>query len=254
MSMPATHPGRRVALTGAFNVRDLGGYRGRVGSTVRWQVLYRADGLHRLDDDDLDRLSWLRLSTVVDLRTQRECEQRGRLATDRLTASYLHLPLIPRTWREEGHVPTDGDVDGFLVDRYLEMLERGAPALARLLERLADPDAYPLVFHCAAGKDRTGVVAAVILGLLGVDDETIAEDYRLSGEALPALRAWLARTAPELVDEMADQPEAYLAAPASAMRAFLAAVRDRHGSMVGYVRGIGVELETVEALHANLLD
>jgi len=251
--MPATRPGRRVQLTGAFNVRDLGGYRGRAGSTVRWHVLYRADGLHRLDGEDLDRLAWLRLATVVDLRTRRECEQRGRLATSRLPATYLHLPLIPRTWHEDGHVPADGDVTGFLVARYLEMLDHGAPALARLLEVLADAESYPLVFHCAAGKDRTGVVAAVVLGLLGVSDEDIAEDYRLSGEAVPAIRSWLARTEPKRVDEMVDQPEAYLAAPAAAMRDFLAAVRERHGSMVGYVRGIGVQLETVEALHAHLL-
>ena len=109
------------------------------------------------------------------------------------------------------------------------------------------------MFHCAAGKDRTGVLAAVVLALLGVDEETIIGDYALTAAAMASLVERLKQDRPEALSAMNDQPPAYLATPPEAMRRFLDHVRAEHGSMVGYVRGIGVELEVVEALHTTLL-
>jgi len=245
------HPDRHLGFQGAFNFRDLGGYRGRAGQTVRWRTLYRADALHRLPDDELDQLSLLGVRTVLDLRTQSEIEH-GRIEAEHLGITHLHLPVLGRTWSPEKLDP-DADAGEVLGSLYVQMLDVGAPALADSLRVLADPSQVPAVFHCAAGKDRTGVLAAVVLALLGVDEEVIIGDYALTATAMASLVERLKQDRPEALSAMNDQPPAYLATPPEAMRMFLSHVRTEHGSMVGYVRGIGVDLDVVEALHAALL-
>jgi len=245
------HPDRHLGFQGAFNFRDLGGYRGRAGQTVRWRTLYRADALHRLPDAELDELSLLGVRTVLDLRTQSEIDH-GRIEAEHLGITHLHLPVLGSTWAPEKLDP-DADAGDVLGGLYIQMLEAGAPALADALRVLADPGQVPAVFHCAAGKDRTGVLAAIVLALLGVDEETIVGDYALTAAAMGGLVERLKQDRPEALSAMNDQPAAYLATPPEAMRMFLDHVRAEHGSMVGYVRSIGVGLEVVEELHTTLL-
>jgi protein-tyrosine phosphatase len=245
-------PTRHVAFDTLFNVRDLGGYATSGGRTTRWQLLYRADGINRVSGADLDRLAGLGLRTVVDLRTHGELEERGRFPVDAMPVDYHHLPVIRETW-ESWDLEVDLEPVAFLVERYQEMLDEGGPALAAALEVLADPAAYPAVFHCAAGKDRTGVLAAVVLGLLGVPDDTVADDYGLSRAAMDALVDWLRAHVPEALDAMTDQPAAFLDAPPRAMHEVLALVRAEHGSMAGYVESIGVDGDTVASLRRILL-
>jgi protein-tyrosine phosphatase len=236
-----------------FNVRDLGCYETVDGRTTRWRTLYRADGIHHASDADVERLLGLGLRTVLDLRTHGELEERGRFAAGHATLAYHHLPVLRETW--DGWVDVDPDVDAvpFLAKRYEEMLDDGAAALAGALEVLADADAYPAVFHCAAGKDRTGVLAAVVLGLLGVDDDTIATDYGLSKAAMDSLIEWMRANVPDSLDAMTDQPAAFLDAPPRAMQLVLEVVRSEHGSMAGYVEAIGVDADVVTSLRRSLL-
>lgn len=245
-------PSRHLAFGALFNVRDLGGLRGRSGQTIRWRSVYRADGLHRADADDLERLGWLGLATVVDLRTPAEVAE-SRFPADRLAVGWHHQPLIETTWHEAGLVPEiEGDTVGFLFERYCEMLDAGGPAIAATLDILARPS-QPLVFHCAAGKDRTGVMAAVLLGLLGVHDDDIVEDYTMSLAAMRSMTAWLTTNRPDVAEAMADRAAFEMAAPPEVMRLLLGHVREEHGSMVGYVRSIGVPFPVVEELHHRLL-
>jgi protein tyrosine/serine phosphatase len=111
----------------------------------------------------------------------------------------------------------------------------------------------PLVFHCAAGKDRTGVVAAIVLSVLGVSDDDIATDYSLSRLGMPRFKEWVIANYPEAADAMSDQPSPFLAAPAEAMHLFLERVRSDFGSMQDYVADLGVTEETLDAVRANLL-
>ncbi|HEY6531715.1 MAG TPA: tyrosine-protein phosphatase [Acidimicrobiales bacterium] len=245
------HPDRKLPFTGALNFRDLGGYRGRAGQTVRWRTLYRAAALHRLPDDELDQLAVMGVRSVLDLRTSSEVDH-GRIQADHLGIVHLHLPFLPDIWNRDELDP-DAEPDQVLGALYVQMLSVGAPAIAEALRTLADPANVPAVFHCTAGKDRTGVLAALVLALLGVDEDTIVGDYELTSGAMRELAERIRRNNPELLSAMSDQPPAYLMSPPGAMRVFLDHVRVEHGSMVGYVRGIGVELEVVEALNANLL-
>jgi protein-tyrosine phosphatase len=244
---------RHVTMERLFNVRDLGGYATVDGRTTRWRTLYRADGIHHACEADVERLLGLGLRSVLDLRTHGELEERGRFTVEHATVAYHHLPVLRETW--DGWVDVDRDVDAvpFLAQRYEEMLDDGAAALAGALEVLAAADAYPAVFHCAAGKDRTGVLAAVVLGVLGVDDDTIVTDYGLSKAAMDSLVDWMRANVPDSLDAMTDQPAAFLDAPPRAMHQVLEAVRARHGSMAGYVKAIGVDADVVTALRRNLL-
>jgi protein-tyrosine phosphatase len=242
---------RSVPFDLVFNVRDLGGLPTADGRSVRRGLLYRADGVQRLAGADLDRARVLGLRTVIDLRTLGEIEQGGRFPVEHYPVEWHSLPIIERLWSEDDLIATTGAAE-FLHDRYVDMLDEGAASLARIVEVVAS--GTTTLFHCAAGKDRTGVTAAVLLGLLGVPGEEIAADYHATAGAMAAFVEWLRVEYPDAVDAMTSQPAEYLEAPMEAMTAFLATVDERYGSIEGYVAGLGVAPATVDQLRAVLID
>jgi protein-tyrosine phosphatase len=245
-------PVRRLELEGAWNFRDLGGYAARGGRRVRWRRLFRADGLDRLSATDLQHLATLRLRTVVDLRTGEEVS-RGRIATAGNEVSWHHLPMLdvlpPRdrykAWVEPAHVAA----------QYLDMVTSGAATVSSFLQLVCDADRYPLVFHCFAGKDRTGILTALVLGLLGVADDDIAADYALSATAMHRLLAWLraqyAEGAAEL-DALESSAAAIVAAEPETMAEFLRQFRRAYGSFEAYAAGAGYP-DAADRLAAILL-
>ena len=236
------------------NFRDVGGYptTGPVVGSVRTGVLYRADGLNRLTEADVETVRTLGLKTVIDLRTPNEVDERGRFPLEQHPVAWHHLSIIDVTWQGDT-LHEQVAASDFLMTRYLEMGESGAEAIARLFEVLASPDALPAVFHCAAGKDRTGVVAALVLGALGVPEEHIVADYALTRDAMARMRSWANRTSPEMVARMATMPPAFLAAEPSAMEGFLALIRAGHGSVEGYLASIGVSRDTLDKVRVALV-
>jgi len=249
---PQSRP-RRITLERAFNFRDLGGYATDDGRTVRWGRLYRADGIHRIEGADLARVAALGIRTVLDLRTAGELDDHGRVPTESIDAAYHHLPLLEQVWERDLPLAELDAVD-FLAGRYLEMLELGASSIVAALTAMSAPDRLPLVFHCSAGKDRTGVLAAILLSVLGVNDDDIATDYALSRAAMRELAEWVRTEKPESYETMAAQPPAFLDAPPLAMQRVLALARVQHGSLTDYVNASGVDESVVAALRATLLD
>jgi len=248
MTEVQTELDRHLPFEAVFNFRDLGGYTTADGRTVRWRTVFRADGIHRLT---IDELASLNVRTVLDLRTPEELE-RGRCEHDSI--GYHHLPILQKPWSELGF---DGELDlepvTFLADRYIDMLDEGRESIARALHIVSEDSSVPLVFHCAAGKDRTGVVAALLLGILGVGDDDIADDYSLSRLGMTRFKEWIVDNFPEAADAMSKQPDAFLAAPAEAMHLFLEHVRMTFGSFDAYVAGLGVDDATLDAVRGNLL-
>jgi protein-tyrosine phosphatase len=240
---------RAIGFTNVFNVRDRGGLPTAAGATVRTGRVFRADGVHRLAGDDLDVARSLGLRTVIDLRSPGEVE-RGRFPVDQHPVDWHHLPVLRRIWSDDELAPSTNAAE-FLRDRYLDMLVHGGDAIARSVELIAE--GQPALFHCAAGKDRTGVVAAVVLGLAGVSHDEIADDYHASAGAMAAFVDWLTIEFPEAMDSMTSQPPEYLEAPPDAMYGFLAEVDATYGSMEGLVRHLGVSTATIELLRANLV-
>ena len=243
---------RRITVERAFNFRDLGGYAASEHRTVRWGLIYRADGIHRIEGGDLARVAGLGIRTVLDLRTRGELADHGRAASETIAASYRHLRLLEQVWERDLPAAEIDAVD-FLAGRYLEMLDKGASSIVTALAAMADAARLPLVFHCSAGKDRTGVLAAILLSVLGVRDDDIAADYALSRDAMRELAEWVRTDRPESYEMMASQPPAFLDAPPLAMRGFLAGARSQHGSLTDYVRGIGFADRDVDALRSALL-
>jgi len=242
-----TPPGRHVPLPLIFNLRDVGGYAGHEGRTVRWRRLLRSDSLHRLDLAEPEFVK-LGVRTVIDLRREREIAAFGRVPEfDGLV--YHHIAPEHPEW--DG-VPLDPDGDNarWLADRYLDLANEGAEGLARVVGVIADPATAPVVVHCVAGKDRTGVVCALTLGALGVSDEDIAEDYALSTAASTRFTAWLKEADPG----SRDLPQQLLSSPAGAMLHFLGDLRARHGSIERYLTSAGVRPAELAALRDNLLE
>jgi protein-tyrosine phosphatase len=246
-------PRRLVRLDAVHNFRDMGGYPTTDGRTTRWGRLFRADGLYRLTGDDLDTVRELGLRTVVDLRTQEELDERGTFPVADHPVMFHHVPIITNTWVFEDSQGED-DPAAFLERAYLSMLEEGEQRLAEAMLKLAEPDALPAVFHCAAGKDRTGMLAMLVLGSLDVLDEYIIADYSLTEAGMVRMREWAQREHPEIYQRIASGPAIFSAAVPEAMRRMLAHVRASHGSVLGFVTALGVSAEAIERLRAELLD
>ncbi len=244
-------PQRVVPLDAVHNFRDLGGYPTDDGRTIGWGRLFRADGLHRLSEADLDVVDALGIRTVVDLRSGLEFEQHGRFPLEQYPVAFHHLPIIDATWMK-AEVPEfpdteEGAVD-FLTWGYGDMLDQGADRFAHAFQVLAVPGACPAVFHCAAGKDRTGLLAALVLGGLGVDHEVIVADYALTEAAMVRMRTWVIDNHPEMADRMGETPAFMMAAKPQAMRNVLATMTRDHGSVRGYLAGIGVGQAMLEEM------
>jgi protein-tyrosine phosphatase len=241
---------RHVRLEGCFNVRDLGGYRTEGGAVVQPGRLYRADGPHALTDRYGVALRSLGLVSILDLRTADEAATRGCFSTALDRVAVFRLPMtdvLPdvdelATWSD----PTE------VALRYREMLEQGSDAVCEALAILTDPRVYPAMVHCSAGKDHTGILAALVLGTVGVPDETIVADYALSGPAMVRFVEFLERTYPDARDRLARAAPAMLAAEPAAMRGLLDGLRSDFGSVEGYLAHLGMA-PAVPYLRANLL-
>jgi protein-tyrosine phosphatase len=242
-------PSRDIPLADTYNLRDLGGYPTADGHRVRWRRLFRGAGLQRLAGADVEMVRNLGLVTAIDLRTAGELEARGRYPVELLPVRFHHMPMIEAIW-DLTDLDPDQPPERYLVARYREMLAEGASAIAEIVRILSRAENLPAVFYCAAGKDRTGVLAALVLDALGVEAESIVADYHLSKERVERIRARAGATAGAMVD----QPPAFMQAPAGAMELLLDWMRAEHGSTAAYLEGIGVAGETLAALADNLLE
>ena len=243
-------PSRALAFEGCVNFRDLGGYRTADGRQVGWRRLFRADGLHRLSEADRGQLVDLGVATVIDLRTVDEAEERGRFPVADVPVRYVDLPLtdvLPTTeempsWAEASYV----------ASRYALMVAEGRPALSGAFAALATEDSLPAVFHCSTGKDRTGVLSALILAFLGVPDETIVADYALSARAMVRLLERLRSEYPDSVEEVMRYTPAVLQVLPETMEEFLASLRAEHGTYDALADSLGVT-EAVTTLRRTVL-
>jgi protein-tyrosine phosphatase len=239
---------RIIQLEGAVNFRDLGGYATTDGRRTRWRVLFRADGLGGLTEADLGTLRQLRIRTVIDLRTGHELEQ-SRFDVGAHPAEFHHFPFIKALANAEDFQRAPG----FLGAQYQRMLEDAAPQIVGALTALAAPEARPAVFHCTAGKDRTGLLSALVLSLLGVPEDTVVADYALSGAAMIRLREKLLVKYPN-GKLLAKDSEAIFSADPSNMVALFAHLKDRYGTIGAYASAIGIPGDVVDRLHQAMLE
>lgn len=241
---------RVLALEGCLNFRDLGGYPTADGRRIAWRCLFRSDALHALTPADIGVLmdEPVGLSDVIDLRSTAELESEGRGRLETTPAAFHHAPLFDGA-------PSEGRsaaAEMSLAQRYFGLLEIAQAPVARIIGVVADAEGAA-VYHCAAGKDRTGVVSAVLLGLLGVADELIVADYALTQQNLDAILERL--NAMEGYKDMLDAlpPDTQHANPET-MVELIERVGDRWGGFEGYVREAGVGDEALARLRDRVLE
>ena len=239
------NPTRLLPLVGAYNFRDLGGYPTADGRSTRWGRLYRSDTLHELTDQDLELLRGIGLAGVIDLRTQAEIGRHGRGVLGSEPIRYVNLSVLPEANSEQQAAPATRI--GAVADRYLSYLEVGRTALVESFSVIADPDSYPLVFHCQAGKDRTGVLAALVLGCIGVERNAIVDDYVLTATRMDLILGRLRRD-PHFADRLDELPPSVFAVEASTMERFLDGVDERFGGARAWAFGAGVEEAQLKSL------
>ncbi|MGI5377306.1 GNAT family N-acetyltransferase [Streptomyces sp. CA-251387] len=245
---------RHIRFDALHNFRDLGGYRAGDGRRIRPGRLYRADSLGKLAQatPDWSRFRSLGIRTVIDLRYPWEIEERGRIPDD-ASFTYHNLSIEHRPYNQAALGP-EVDVGPYLAERYMEVAQDGTKEIRRALELVAESaeSDEPLVFHCASGKDRTGLLAALVLGLLGVDESTVIEDFTLTELAAPALLAdWRAKH-----DGREPTWPGYGRAPEAVMRLFLSSLTTHHGSIEDYVtQTLGLDAPSLaRTLRTHLLE
>lgn len=239
-----------LLLAGAMNFRDLGGYHTADGRRTRSGLVFRSNSLQELTDEDLDILrSDLRVATVLDLRSPKEIARDGVGPFVDEALHYVNVPFL----HEQKDSGAPGRIQEGLVARYFSYLTVAADNVVRALEMIADPDNLPLVFHCSAGKDRTGVLAALVLGCVGVDPEHVVADYAAKQNVRDEIVAFLRRrpTYTDLVDDM--DPKSLESEP-DTMREFLRILEERHGGTRRWALDHGMSEEALRRLEDLLLE
>lgn len=235
--------GRRLELNGVFNLRDVGGYPATGGRTTRWRALLRSDALHRLDPAGSAVLAGLGLRTVLDLRTEAEAEI-APSALDGLADRRTHISLLAG---DLAALPLELDA----IYRY--MIDQCGDRIGEAVKVLADGGALPALVHCSAGKDRTGIVVALILAVLGVPDEVIAADYELSAAYLDTESTAAIAHLQASTGLGAELTQPLLSSPSPLILDVLAWARAAGGSVDGYLIDRGLTKADLERLRAALL-
>ena len=172
---------RTITLEGLRNFRDIGGYTTRSGRTVHRGLLFRSDGQDALTHRDADRLmDDLHIGAVIDVRSTEELHRFGPSLLVGRDVPMFHIPIV------DGSQQFWANDDQKITSVYLSILDEAGARFAATLELLAELD-VPTTIHGAAGKDRTGLVAALLLSVLGVGDRGIGSDYAKSAQAMPAM-------------------------------------------------------------------
>lgn len=234
--------GRALGWRDLLNARDLGGLPAP-GGVTRSGAVVRADSLSRLDESGLAELVAYGVRTIIDLRSPRELAMAPSPLRD--DPGWRHLPVL-----DDAALGLVGQING-REETYRWQLHNRGPQLAAIFEAIADAPPGCVVVHCWVGKDRTGLVAALLLALAGVDRGAIAEDYALSGPALQSQLEDRLRSEPD--PERAARIRRAYAAPREAMLGILAHLDSRYGGVTAYLRTIGVGAEAQARLAARLL-
>ncbi|MEU8925994.1 tyrosine-protein phosphatase [Kitasatospora sp. NPDC048545] len=238
---------RHVTFERLHNFRDLGGYRSADGRTVPWRTLYRSDNLGKLRGDDWRTFLDLGIRTVIDLRYPWEIETKGQVPEPE-RFHYVNLSIEHRPY-DQAEIDPALDPWRYLADRFAEVADDGVEEIRQVLEQIAHAPG-PVVFHCTSGKDRTGLIGALLLTVLDVPRETVLADFALTEAA----------TARLIEDWKSANPDrelkwpGYGRAPAVIMDLTLTDLETRYGSVQVYLKDrVGLADDTVDALRARLL-
>ncbi len=242
---------RHIKIVGAYNVRELGGYRTTSGKITRWGRFLRADLLGDIPPESVAALREYGIRTAIDLRAKEELLQKPSVLAQSPTIEYLHHNLLGDD--ELPDVVRDYETAKGMADGYAWILDQRRVPIRDALSALAAPGKLPAVFFCAGGTDRTGIMAALLLGLADVPNETIAHDYHLSAQAL--VNRWRNLSRPDFVsaEDLASGKVLERLARNETMERTLAYLDSDFGGVEGYVLTIGLTDGQIARLRDALL-
>ncbi len=248
----ATPPSRHLQIADTYNIRDIGGYATADGRNTQWRTYLRADSLHKLSPEAQRELLDTGLKTIIDLRRERETANTPNVFASSAEIDYRHMNLITDTDPEGYGEPGEGPA--WIAGSYKLLLDNRKPEIAAIMATLADPAVPPALFHCAGGADRTGIIAALLLSLAGVPDETIAEDYNLTAPTL--FKRYSTEGPPPgwSTDDLRRAQSMDYLAPAETMMITLRYLEDTYGGVEAYVREIGLTMEQIESIRASFVE
>jgi protein-tyrosine phosphatase len=255
---------RHIDFRGTSNFRDLGGYHNAEGRAVAWGKLYRSDALHKLTSGDQTALAKAGLVCAIDFRADFEREENPDRLPGQGEVRQVALPIFDtnsRLGKEIREKIVAGQLDGIepdelLEDAYAQFVSRFTPEFRRFIGEVVAAEGRPVLFHCTAGKDRTGFAAALLLRILGVPQQAVLRDYMLSqfywqksmAKVLFFVRLTRGPRAMKLVQQLSSAKEDYL------LTAF-AKIDELYGSFDNYVHeGLGLRHAEIDTLRACLLD
>ncbi|MCR8642726.1 tyrosine-protein phosphatase [Paenibacillus sp. N1-5-1-14] len=233
---------RHIPVTGAYNVRDLGGYETKTGQTTRWGVFYRADGLHQLSEDSTQALIDRNIHTVIDLRSSFEVDKQKDVFDGMDGVHYINIALINPA------KPKDIKITS-LYDMYVELVDYSQELILQVFKQFLEVKDGAILFHCTAGKDRTGVIAALLLELLGVPEKTIVEDYALTASCIAPILPAMREARPSFVPE--EMYERFLGCEPEYMEQLLHYMHEKYGSSEAYLRHIGLSEDELAELKSK---
>lgn len=250
---------RILPLKSVANFRDIGGYQTGDGYLIRWNRVYRSSALDNLSVEDSDYLEALGLKLACDVRTVEEHQ--------------AYPDKVPDSIEVQNIPPSSGDnvllvlarllfepyfLENLLLDLYQRVMIEGNPQVFReIFERLADSNSLPILIHCAAGKDRTGITIALLLAFLGVSDETIIADYTLSNHYYLQFKTITSKSLAQLslVGLTESDFDYLLIADGTMIQKTLDYVRNNYGSVEQYLTSYaGISHDTLSAIRDNLLE
>jgi protein-tyrosine phosphatase len=233
-----------LPMTGGYNFRDLGGIRTTEGRYVKWGKIFRSDDMHNLTDADLAYLSSIPLISVVDFRTEKEIEDAPDKKPQSLKNHYIYNITPGKLSPDDITKATKEQLveEMKLMNRLLVSDSACVAQYQKFFKLLQDEKEVPLMFHCTAGKDRTGMGAALILFALGVDESTIISNYLLSNEYLTGKYDKLIEEYPNMQPLFEVKPE-YL-------EAGIEQIKKDHGSVENYLTNVlGVDIPKFKEMY-----
>jgi protein-tyrosine phosphatase len=251
---------RRIVFDGAANFRDIGGYPTNRHKQVKWRKVFRSGNLASLTDNDHRILREIGIQSICDFRSAEEIARQPNRLPEKTSLQYLHLPIVNKTMEPTEAVTRimKGDIgwftQDFMVNAYIEKIEAFPDVWHLFFKYLCRRSFRPLLFHCTAGKDRTGVCAALILLCLGVSEKWVIHDHALSN-------IYNAKQTQKIQDNLRKvgvDPEKlmdYLTAPKSAIVAVIEHINNKYGSARDYlVQKAKVKVAWIEKLEEDLLE
>ena len=242
---------RRIDIAGLHNLRDTGGYATLDGGITRFNTLFRSDSPHRLNNEGVNQLSQLAIKTAIDLRFVKDITHKPHHYRNDLHVRYHHVELHPELITLKTTRPYP--LPQTLGEYYRSMLVYNQAQIRRVFEIMGSPNAFPTLINCTLGKDRTGIVVALALGVARVPIETILEDYELSGGYIqPLTTDMLAQFSKDDVSKK--WAKQMLACDPNALHFALEWLFHEYGNAGAYLREIGVSHTAVSNIRAALVE